>query len=945
MGVVPTKTNPLILMSTLGGSGKKLYGQLVELGFLVKSVPSEEMFQAFLEASPDLVLVGIGHESREVEDLAHRIRGTDQGLAIPLYIYGEGEGPNPAEVVSLGGDLYFQVPVDKGFLEDKLGFMRPRERGGFSSRENGAQNGASVEGVAVEVKGTQSDEASHEDAVSKALEMAERLSFSGLDVGGGMALEPPRPKGGETRERSGFEEKWDDPLPRDDDLLGEISQEMGLSSSGPSLPPDLELPSEGLGEELSRAMAKKKVASDTLLEGLEPAKEAPSTDILSGHFRNLPKTSLEEGDPLQEVSPKTPGTDPMAPLFSDRDQGRDATAVADEHGAGEDEEAPDMDIWDALDDEDGPESLSEPGGSDEAGVGVVPSLKAMLPDDFELTHATEELDLDGLDVDSTVPGVESTGLRDLADPTAGAIGLDAPATGFEGTGESWSGDKKERWSQAGGEAKRGEKKGAPKTEKPAGVHDAASFRAGSEAHAPGEVTLPPEPGDLSDEGARQEQGRERSGNTQVLDTQSPLDDRDTVVGHKKGGEFYSLKSRASRDESDTSEGEPPDKEDASQITPPQTPRRGKAGAEKAGPFAAVPIEEEQGSLEQEAPFDLVGRFFNQHAKGWLDIEGEGGAVELFFDGGHPRLARTGSVRLDLASRLQSQARISRGQLQRVRRELEGDQDADVGEVLVHLGYLGAGELDSLRRAHMEALFYEVMGWERGTFSTSRRPAPAERKWLIEKPVAALLLEALRRKDRWRQLLDRLGGRTSWLAHWSQDRLPFLMEGGDLMAEEVQVVEKLVGGMSLMDVEQATRVSVETVVYIAYVAQLLKVAQLGRREERGQTEEISIIGVAVNQRAHEERISSKLEEARTGDYFTVLGLPPRASVYEIEKAHAGMLRNFSEEILPPTLFESKRRELAQIRRAIDEAAAVLTHPRYGRLYRRALEKDLDMEPTD
>jgi hypothetical protein len=49
-------------------------------------------------------------------------------------------------------------------------------------------------------------------------------------------------------------------------------------------------------------------------------------------------------------------------------------------------------------------------------------------------------------------------------------------------------------------------------------------------------------------------------------------------------------------------------------------------------------------------------------------------------------------------------------------------------------------------------------------------------------------------------------------------------------------------------------------------------------------------------------------------------------------------NFSAEVLPDTLLEQMSEEIEQISEVLNEALHVLTHERFGELYRKALTEE-------
>ncbi len=774
------RQNPLILFTAHGRRGRELFDQLVRAGFNVKQVSTENLFDVFLEDSPDLVLVEFSRSAKGIEDLAHRIRATEHGIAVPIYFYGEGEGPNPVEVVSLGGDLYFTVPVEDGFLFAKLGFME-----GGGSR-------ATAHSISESHKEKQG-EGTEEDPVRRALEMAEQLSDHG----------------------------W--------------------------------RPAKKSGAEMEAAQPKSSVA---VLRKEDMASEKSDTD---------------EMDLLDELEVNTPGI------------------------------------------------LGEPGVGNGVDGGVVPSLKAMLPND-EFAGEHDEFDLDLLDLDSTMPGMADGNLGELADPSAGLAGLDMPDIDLSDTGRSEH--DTDSWTDGGIDAESGSSDGDAKEwlgdevadrDEKSGFEGSAGISVDDDiAYSSGEVTQDPGPLERNPDG-KVVGGNLRPGvSTQVLEDEGVGDEQNTVVGHKKRDDVEGVDLAK-----DLVLG-------ADRTDRPQDVESRKSVIREEGSFVKDPLE-------------IVARLFRLDATGRLQMTCERGEVNLYLVSGRPVALYAAGSEIDLPAGLEQRARISRGQLDRIRREMD-ERNVEGEEVLVKMGYVQAMEMPFLVRVHMESLFYEVMGWQKGEY-VFEPDVMDKAEPVLERTFAALLLEALRRKGKGEDAFARLGGVRARLVGWKNSAA--FVETSELTNAEKRVVEKLSAGMDLAEAAEASEVNIYEAAVPAYAAVLLGDAKKqGPGEKTGRQVEEPQVSSPVFLEAHEERITSKLEDIETGDYFTILGISRRSVPYEVKSSHKAMTRNFSKEVIPKELMEKRREDLETIIKALDEAAAVLTHPRYGPLYRRAMEINVD-----
>ena len=117
------RTKPLILMMATSIQARQLREQLRDAGFRVMEVPPDDVVSSYLDFMPGLVLLEYGSDQAPVEDAAQRIRDTDAGSAVPIYLFGGGAEPNPIEVVTMGADLYIHLPVKPQWLADKLSYL------------------------------------------------------------------------------------------------------------------------------------------------------------------------------------------------------------------------------------------------------------------------------------------------------------------------------------------------------------------------------------------------------------------------------------------------------------------------------------------------------------------------------------------------------------------------------------------------------------------------------------------------------------------------------------------------------------------------------------------------------------------------------------------------------------------------------------------------------
>lgn len=84
-----------------------------------------------------------------------------------------------------------------------------------------------------------------------------------------------------------------------------------------------------------------------------------------------------------------------------------------------------------------------------------------------------------------------------------------------------------------------------------------------------------------------------------------------------------------------------------------------------------------------------------------------------------------------------------------------------------------------------------------------------------------------------------------------------------------------------------------------------------------------------------RIEARLIDVRHQDYFAVLGLRSNATEYEVERAYRRALSEFAADNFSPSLSQSYREALNEIRRVLDDAYEVLRDNRLRERYAKAV----------
>jgi hypothetical protein len=372
---------------------------------------------------------------------------------------------------------------------------------------------------------------------------------------------------------AGLDEESSGELPPDIDPFADQCRPPAVIPDGlrpPKLPHDDTLTTD-VGEP-------KAVFADTWAWHERSAKEAIDTDSSLGEL--LPKAP-EVGD---DAEPKE-GRRPAIRRRADEEEMR--SMVGDDsrrvHGSEESisenpkAQATEEVLEGALDGEGG--SLGGDSLEVADGRGLLPSLHEMLPDEPGSSDGGE-FDLDALDVGSTIPGVESSGLRDLPDPSAGALGLDAPGLDMESLEAGWDSEDTDPWQE---EASQGGEGWSVDRGPISAEHSVVSSPDQTQPPIEPERTFEPHGhprGAVSSPGPQAEEIGKKG--TEVIDTGGPGDERDTVVGHKKAAELEQLDEQQDEESEQLSGDEP--KKPASGGTDPVVELIGGPGARfRAGP--------------------------------------------------------------------------------------------------------------------------------------------------------------------------------------------------------------------------------------------------------------------------------------------------------------------------------------------------------------------------
>ncbi len=252
------------------------------------------------------------------------------------------------------------------------------------------------------------------------------------------------------------------------------------------------------------------------------------------------------------------------------------------------------------------------------------------------------------------------------------------------------------------------------------------------------------------------------------------------------------------------------------------------------------------------------------------------------------------------------------------------------ELLLSRNLLSRQGLEDAYREWLAWLFYEAVSWRSGQVSALpveafARPVEIRMDW------PELVCEAVRRKYR-SDWLSALVGGPQTTRTWASDRaMQVALSACNLTPSEHRALTLLTQGLSLA--ETARKVDMEDQDLAALVHALDMLGLLTAPDASTTTGAPS----GGSPQAQAERIAAKLEQIREADYFSLLGVRPTASLREIRAAYEQVKASFADEFLDKEILELHDSEILLIREVLDEAVAVLTHPRYAALYAEAFLK--------
>ena len=330
----------------------------------------------------------------------------------------------------------------------------------------------------------------------------------------------------------------------------------------------------------------------------------------------------------------------------------------------------------------------------------------------------------------------------------------------------------------------------------------------------------------------------------------------------------------------------------------------------------LPVDRE-GQLEQLEVPRLLWKLSRAGFTGTVTLARGRVEKRLWFQAGNLGFARSNLGHDRLTDGLLRRGLLTRTQYDAARR-LAAKEPRRAGQLLVEAGFLKPDELPRVLREHLIRIIDSTFAWTEGRWWI----VPGERcdePLLLDRSTAQILLEGVRARMDAAQLWALVGGPRQF-ARLERE----VVEGGfgrladelGLTPSEESLLARLDGRHSLEDLIAEPPVDELELLDLVYALHVLELVDLtGERQAQPKVE-------VERSQVDRARIGARLELAREGDYFALLGLSRDAGRVEVRRARAELVQTFADHELESATRRDLADELQELRVAIDEAARIL-----------------------
>jgi len=335
------------------------------------------------------------------------------------------------------------------------------------------------------------------------------------------------------------------------------------------------------------------------------------------------------------------------------------------------------------------------------------------------------------------------------------------------------------------------------------------------------------------------------------------------------------------------------------------------------------------SRDIDGPNDVAKIFVELHKEGFsgrIDFTQGNIHKQVFLEKGELVGARSNADEDRYEGYLLRTGKITRARYQRLRLD-NIDHPRLLAASLVESGDLRSNESFPSVREHLTEVFCSLFEWEKGSYDIGREQLGEEEVIRLSARLPALLAEAVRRKYDLARLTTILGPPGTLLGP-SSDESAIPVDTVELDSRERSVMRLFDSSRSLEDIIFSTGLGPNRVYQVAAILSLTGHIQTLMRDHRG-------FDLDLANGVDARRIEARLIDVRHQDYFAVLGLRSNATEYEVERAYRRALSEFSPDNFSPSLSQSYREALNEIRRVLDDAYEVLRDNRLRERYAKAV----------
>ena len=335
------------------------------------------------------------------------------------------------------------------------------------------------------------------------------------------------------------------------------------------------------------------------------------------------------------------------------------------------------------------------------------------------------------------------------------------------------------------------------------------------------------------------------------------------------------------------------------------------------------------SRDIDGPNDIAKIFVELHKEGFsgrIDFSQGNIHKQVFLDKGELVGARSNADEDRYEGHLLRSGKITRARYQRLRLD-NIDHPRLLAASLVESGDLRSNESFPSVREHLTEVFASLFEWEKGSYDIGREMLGEDEVIRLSSRMPALVAEAVRRKYDLSRLTTILGPPGTLLGP-STDESTISIDTVELDSRERSVMRLFDSSRSLEDIIFSTGLGPNRVYQVAAILSLTGHIQTLMRDHRG-------FDLDLANGVDARRIEARLIDVRHQDYFAVLGLRSNATEYEVERAYRRALSEFSADNFSPSLSQSYREALSEIRRVLDDAYEVLRDNRLRERYAKAV----------